>query len=706
MKASKKKKLWHLVIFAVCCIALNLIGKTLSYSMSFPFYFDTLGTIFAGAIGGYLPAIIVGYVSNMLSGISDQVSFYYASISALIGVVTAFFAGRGFWRKWFRPFASLPVIVAIGGGLGSLLTWCLNDFSPYYDQVFVSGFISKGFSPFWAQFTSDIIIDLADKVVVILFAMVIIMLLPVDFKALFDYEGWKQRPLTVEEKRIVKQRNRHSLRRKQLLLFTVVALLVAVAFGVVCGILYHRNYINREALVAENVTRLVTKKIDGDKVSEYIEKEGDVAGYQEIEAELYEIRDSFEDIEYLYVYRILEDGCHVVFDLDTEEVEASQPGDLIEFDESFAELIPKLLAGESIDPIVTNDTFGWLLTVYTPVYDSKGNCSCYAAVDMQMSDLRVNEIAFIAKEVAIFLGLFLLIIFAGLWITDYSIVLPVNSITMAANNFAYENENARRESVGKFHSLDIRTGDEIENLYHVVDKTMTDQVNYMEEIQARGEQINMIQNGLILILADIVESRDKCTGDHVKKTAAYARMIMEHMRKLGIYEGRITDEFLTDVVNSAPLHDIGKIHVSDVILNKPGKLTDEEYGQMKLHTTAGSEIIDRAIETVGGENNSGYLKEARNLAEYHHERWDGKGYPNGLAGEEIPLSARIMAVADVFDALVSKRSYKEPFSFEEAMSIIREGSGTQFDPEVVRAFEDASDEARYIAEKFLNTPMH
>jgi HD-GYP domain-containing protein (c-di-GMP phosphodiesterase class II) len=153
---------------------------------------------------------------------------------------------------------------------------------------------------------------------------------------------------------------------------------------------------------------------------------------------------------------------------------------------------------------------------------------------------------------------------------------------------------------------------------------------------------------------------------------------------------------MEDVVNSAPLHDIGKIHVPDAILNKPGKLTDEEFRKMQEHTTAGKEIIESTISSVSVE--AGYLKEARNLAAYHHEKWNGKGYPCGLAGEEIPLSARIMAVADVFDALVSTRSYKKPFPFEKAMDIIREGAGSHFDPLVAQAFLNAEDEVRRISE--------
>ena len=202
-----------------------------------------------------------------------------------------------------------------------------------------------------------------------------------------------------------------------------------------------------------------------------------------------------------------------------------------------------------------------------------------------------------------------------------------------------------------------------------------------------------MQNGLIYVLADMVESRDKNTGDHVRKTAAYVRLIMKKMKEKGLYPEIMTDEFIEDVANSAPLHDVGKIMVSDTILNKPGKLTDEEFAIMKSHTTAGNKVIASAMSLV---SDSGYLKEAKNLATYHHERWDGKGYPSGKAGEDIPLSARIMAVADVFDALVSKRSYKEPFTFEKAMDIIREGSGTQFDPVIAEIFIEASDEVRAV----------
>ena len=148
---------------------------------------------------------------------------------------------------------------------------------------------------------------------------------------------------------------------------------------------------------------------------------------------------------------------------------------------------------------------------------------------------------------------------------------------------------------------------------------------------------------------------------------------------------------------------MGKITIPDAILNKPGKLTAEEFELMKSHSTAGGKIIDTLIETVP---DSDYLYEAKNLATYHHERWDGKGYPAGLSGEGIPLSSRIMAVADVFDALISTRSYKKGFPYEKALEIIREESGSHFDPNVVDAFLASKDKILAIAEEFHEMEMH
>ncbi len=200
------------------------------------------------------------------------------------------------------------------------------------------------------------------------------------------------------------------------------------------------------------------------------------------------------------------------------------------------------------------------------------------------------------------------------------------------------------------------------------------------------ERVASMQSGMITFMAEVVENRDDNTGGHIRRTAEYVECIAKELKKQSAYSDILTDRYLSNMVVAAPLHDIGKIHIPDAVLNKPGKLTEEEFKVMKTHTTAGEELLTHAKAELG---ESDYLNTAVEMAAYHHEWWNGKGYPYGISGEEIPLCARIMAVADVFDALVSKRCYKNAMPLEKAYAIIREESGTHFDPAVVKAFFSA-----------------
>ncbi|MBP5575532.1 MAG: HD domain-containing protein [Treponema sp.] len=210
--------------------------------------------------------------------------------------------------------------------------------------------------------------------------------------------------------------------------------------------------------------------------------------------------------------------------------------------------------------------------------------------------------------------------------------------------------------------------------------------------------ITTMQEGIIMDFANMVECRDKNTGDHIKRTSLYVKTIADEMMRKKIYRDELTQRLINNMVKSAPLHDIGKIKISDAILNKPGKLTEEEFEVMKTHTTEGMKILSKTLLSTTG---SGYLKESIDMAWCHHEWWNGKGYPRGLKGEDIPLSARIMAVADVFDALLSRRSYKEPIPFDRAIEIVKNESGTHFDPLVVAAFLNTADFLRDALEFIL-----
>jgi len=225
---------------------------------------------------------------------------------------------------------------------------------------------------------------------------------------------------------------------------------------------------------------------------------------------------------------------------------------------------------------------------------------------------------------------------------------------------------------------------------------------YLErEVEKRTRQVQRIQDATIVAMASLAETRDNETGNHILRTQRYVRLLAEKLAQNPEYSSLLTPESIELLFKSAPLHDIGKVGIPDQILLKPGKLTAEEFEIIKTHTTLGLEAIRRAESHLDGED-CGFLKIAGEVALSHQEKWDGSGYPEGLAGEAIPLSARLMAVADVYDALISARVYKPAFSHEKAVAIIREGKGKHFDPQIVDVFDQVEEEFRTIAAAFVD----
>lgn len=202
-----------------------------------------------------------------------------------------------------------------------------------------------------------------------------------------------------------------------------------------------------------------------------------------------------------------------------------------------------------------------------------------------------------------------------------------------------------------------------------------------EEVAEKTKHIVEMHDKLILGMATMVESRDNSTGGHIRRTSEGVRLLTEAIRQGDEFE--LTDDFCARLIKAAPMHDLGKIAVDDAILRKPGRFTPEEFDKMKSHAAEGARIVREILDGVEDER---FARIAENVAHYHHERWDGSGYPEGLKGEQIPLEARIMAVADVYDALVSKRVYKESMSFEQAHAIIMDGMGKQFDARLLPCY--------------------
>ena len=206
--------------------------------------------------------------------------------------------------------------------------------------------------------------------------------------------------------------------------------------------------------------------------------------------------------------------------------------------------------------------------------------------------------------------------------------------------------------------------------------------------EERGKIISISEH-IVSTLANLIESRDLETGEHVARTSEYVRTLSECARRDGVYADVLTDDYIALLEAFAPLHDVGKIVVSDSILRKPGRLTPEEFEEMKKHASAGGRVVREILDGIAGEEQ---MKFASDIAMYHHEKWDGSGYPEGLSGTDIPLAARIMAIADVYDALVSERCYKKPMTPEQACRIIEEDAGKHFDPQLAKVFLDHREE--------------
>jgi putative two-component system response regulator len=224
------------------------------------------------------------------------------------------------------------------------------------------------------------------------------------------------------------------------------------------------------------------------------------------------------------------------------------------------------------------------------------------------------------------------------------------------------------------------------------------------EVQKRTEEIVAIQDVTIHAMASMAETRDNETGNHIRRTQYYVKVLAEKLRLHPRFEKFLNnDKTIEMLFKSAPLHDIGKVGITDAILLKPGRLTGEEFDVMKTHTTLGRDAIVHAEKSLGIEVQ--FLQYAKEIAYSHQEKWDGSGYPEGLSGDDIPISARLMAVADVYDALISRRVYKQPMPHNDAVKIMLEGRGQHFDPDMIDAFMACHDKFRMIGERYADSEM-
>ncbi|MBQ3444176.1 MAG: GGDEF domain-containing protein [Selenomonadaceae bacterium] len=562
----------YIQLAAICAagITLNVIGVIFTKGLNLSVYLDVVGTVFIAALGGYVPGIAVGFLTNLIGALFDSEEIYYGNVSILLAIMTAFLAGRGYYDKLPKLILTIPATVLLTTLDGTIIEETLRVTSSWDSLARVQ-----------ENFFQHLTYELPDKSLAIIISFLALKFVPPEVKEHFKTLGKMQAPVSPEMRRAINTSSKFisSLRTKMLFNLMAITLFVALFISVISYTMYQDSIIEDRKRIADGIVSMVVNEIDPKRVDEFIEKGYQAEGYKEVERELYKIRAGNSDIIYLYVYKIMEDGCHVVFDLDTVEMEASEPGDIEDFDEYFKKYRDDLLAGRPIPPIIGDEKYGHLLTIYKPVYNSVGQCVCYAGIDFSMQILYDNGRMFIAKVVAIFSGAVILIFVLVLTFVENNIILPVNTMAYCARNFAYDSEEARKHNVNRMKSLEIKTQDEIENLYSAFLKTTMDGMHYFENFKKAKVQAEVMHE---------LAHKDALTG--LKNKTAYT----EKTAKLDkdIAAGRaefciiMIDINFLKRVNDTYGHEYGNIYLINA-----GKLACSVFGEENVYRIGGDEFV-------------------------------------------------------------------------------------------------------------------
>ena len=566
------------IFICIASLVLNLIGSAIAETFNLPLYLDTSGTIFIAALGGYVPGIAVGFFTNLLKAIFESSEMYYCTVSILVAIVTAFFARRNFFNHLGRL-----IIILIPA-----LTFLTGTFDLLIEDFLHSTDFLKVVTEFELNFAENFQYEFLDKTFSILLAFFLLKMIPTRIKREFLLVGRSQAPLSDEMKRVMNEKNylSSSLRTKMLLILMLSSLLVSFSIALISYLLFKDTATEDRIKTVDSMVTVVVGMIDPARVDDYIKYGREAQGYKETEEKLYTIKNSATDTRYLYVYRISEEGCRVVFDLNASDIEGDRAGELVDFDAAILLYRDDLIAGRPIPPIISDDSYGYLLTLYKPIYDVNGKCQCYAAVDFSMDDLTEYTRIFIIKLLALFAGCFIFIFAIGLAFVENNIILPVNTMAYCARNFAYDSEAARQKNIDSIKALRIRTGDEIENLYAALIRTTENLLNYLKYLQrAKGQVADMQVKYLAM---DEIAHKDSMTG--VKNKTAYNEAIALLDKKILLEDANfcivMVDVNFLKRVNDTYGHERGNEYLINAC-----KLTCGVFGKENVYRIGGDEFV-------------------------------------------------------------------------------------------------------------------
>lgn len=565
------------ILLCVAALVMNLFGALIVEAFDLPLYLDTSGTIFIAALGGYIPGIAVGFFTNLTKSFVESSDMYFCSVSVAVAIITTYFARRGMYRKFWDAMLLVPMLTFVTGTCDLMIESFLKV-SDILDPVM----------EYDLNFAENFLFEFIDKALSISLAFVLLRFVPPHIKIFFRHLGHKQAPLSDDMKRVADERSylASSLRTKMIAILTLSSLLLSFSVALISYLLFKGTTIDERIKTADGMIAVAISEINPYRIDDFL-KLGRVAkGYRETEEKLYAIKNSSLDVKFLYVYRVMKDGCHVVFDLDTSTYDGDSPGSVVKLEDALLKYRDDLLAGRPIPPVITDNEYGYLLTLYKPLYDAAGKCQCYVAVDFSMDILHEYTRTFVIKLIALFLGCFVFIYAIGLAFIENNIILPVNTMAYCAKNFSYDSAAAREKYFDRLKGLKIHTGDEIENLYSALLRTTENILNYLEHLQRAKVRVADMQ--VKVAEMDEIAYKDSLTG--IQNKAAYDRIITALDEKISAGNARfcivMVDVNFLKRINDTYGHECGNEYLINAC-----RLVCAVFGTEHVYRIGGDEFV-------------------------------------------------------------------------------------------------------------------
>ncbi len=540
------------ILICIAAVIVNLVASFAARHFDLPLFLDTGGTIFIAMLSGYVPGIVVGFATNFLNSFAVESEMYYCSISIVVAIYTTFLARRGFFQSLPKTLLAIPAL--------ALVTTLLTEFIEKF--LYCTGVV-EALSEMGANFATIFLRELADKGLIILLMFAVVKVLPPPIKDAFKGLGRKQAPLSDEMRRAVFMRKcpQSSLRTKVLLILMLSSLFIAASIASISYRIFEQACVGVQIKIADGLAAIAAKEINPAQVDAYLNGAADFA---EVEKILLNVKESNSDVKSLRVEKFSADGGRIVFGNGN-----SPPSDNV------LPYLDDLLAGKPIEPIIADET----LTVFKPVYDAAGTAQCYVAIDLSLGMLSEYGRAFTAKVLALFSGCFLFVFVIGLRFVENNVILPVNTMAYCAQNFAYDSNEICAQNVEQIKQLDIRTGDEIENLYLALTKTTQDVLTYFEKLRRAKKQVAEM---------DALAHRDSLTG--IKNKAAYDEVTEQIDKKISAGTAAfcivMVDVNFLKKVNDTYGHERG----NEYLLNA-SRLICAVFGKEHVYRIGGDEFV-------------------------------------------------------------------------------------------------------------------